>query len=110
MPSTLLLLALLCPVPERAYFEIAVETNTEVSMYIKGQKIEPGTTYKTESLYAPVCVELEVRFVDGGEVRTKTFYLDLEPGVKTSFTLSIHANPPWREWCRLQLYPNRVVT
>ena len=95
MNSLVLALAMLNqPTPEPAYFQIEVETNTEVVCSIKGQRIESGKVYRTEPLTEPLCVELTVRYLDGGQVKVKTFWLDLEPGYKVKFTLTLYANPP----------------
>jgi hypothetical protein len=94
MYALFLALAFSTPQAEPAYFSIEVETNTEVIVSLKGQRLETGTTYRTESLTEKVCVELTVRYTDGGEVKTKTFWMDLEPGYKVTFTLTLYCNPP----------------
>lgn len=94
MYAMFLALALSSPQAESAYFSIEVETNTDVVVSIKGQRLEPGKTYRTESLTEKVCVEVTVRYIDGGEVKTKTFWMDLEPGYKVKFTLTLYCNPP----------------
>lgn len=82
------------PLPERSYFTVEVDTNTDVIFFIKGQRIEAGKNYCTEPLTEKLTVELTVRYLDGGEVKTKSFWIDLEPGCKVKFTLTLYANPP----------------
>ena len=89
-----LALAIYSPQVEPAYFSIEVETNTEVIVSLKGQRLEPGKAYCTEPLTEEACVEVTVQYIDGGEVKTKTFFMDLKPGYKIKFTLTIYCNPP----------------
>lgn len=94
MYALILTLAFCSPPVERAYFLVQLETNTDVTFFLNGQRLEHGKTYCTEPLTEVVCVELEVRFVDGGQVKTKMFWLELDPGYKTVFTVQLYANPP----------------
>lgn len=94
MYAMLLALAFCTPQAEPAYFSIEVETNTEVIVFLKGQRLESGTVYRTEPLTENICVEVTVRYIDSGEVKTKTFWMDLEPGYKVKFTLTLYCNPP----------------
>jgi hypothetical protein len=77
-----------------AYFKIEVETNTIVSMSINGQNIEHGKWHKTEPLMEPVCVEVEISYIRGGEVLKHTFYLDLNPGDECIFKIELYTIRP----------------
>lgn len=82
------------PTPEPAYFYIEVETNTKIVVLIKGKEIKPNTVYCTQPITENICVEVTVKYVDGGEIKTKTFWMDLEPGYKIKFTLTIYGDLP----------------
>lgn len=94
MNALILALTMFQPIPEPAYFAIEVEANTQVVVFFKGQRLKPGTTYCTEPLAEKICIELTVRYIDGGEIKTKSFWLDLEPGYKVIWTLTLCVNPP----------------
>lgn len=94
MYASFLALAFCSPIAEPAYFSIEVETNTELTVSLNGQRLESGKVYRTEPLTESICVEVTVRYVCGGEVKTKTFWMDLEPGYKIKFTLTLYCNPP----------------
>lgn len=89
----MLLLALM-PEPEPARFEFKLETNTLVSLHLNGQEIKPGVTYKSEPLYADAEVEMEIRYVCGGEVKKETFTFIVTPGKKMLYTLTLRTTPP----------------
>lgn len=95
MSALILALAMFSnPIPEPAYFKIEVETNTLVSISIKGQEIKQGQWYKTEPLSVSVCVEVEIAYVSGGEVRKRSFWLDIDPGERCIFRITLYTQPP----------------
>jgi hypothetical protein len=86
------------PLEKPAYFEITVESRTPYTLYINGEQIEANTCYKTEPLSEAMCVEVEIRYVSGGEVVKKKMFMDLDPGYKRCLTLTISARPALA-WC-----------
>jgi len=90
---TILLMAAL-PVPQPAYFKVNLETNTEVSIFINGQQLQPGTVYKTEPLAGQHEVEITVKFVNWDKVEVRTMILTLTPGKLVVYTITIECNPP----------------
>ncbi len=88
------------PVEEPAYFKIDVEARTNYVVYVADHKITAGQRYKTEPLTELICVEIKVRYVDEGEVVSKSFYMDLEPGASRHVVIKITATP-LSVWCQL---------
>jgi hypothetical protein len=86
------------PVAAPAYFEITVEARTPYSLFIDGKPIEANACYKTEPITEVHCVEIEIRYVCGEEVIKKKFFVDLEPGYKHRFLISLSARPSY-VWC-----------
>jgi hypothetical protein len=86
--------ALLSLNPEPAQFKIEVESNTEVVLYLNGQKLKADTTYQTEPLFGEKEIEIEVRFLDGDTVRTQKIPITLVPGRRVILKIQIEACPP----------------
>ena len=81
------------PVAVPAFFQIALDARTPVSMSINGQKIEPNKIYRTEALEEDAEVLVVLRFVSGGEVVEQELKLTVSPGHVITFTVSIVAKP-----------------
>lgn len=79
--------------PEPAYFEISVEAKTPYTVYLNGDQIDANKVYKTQAINENIDVEIEIRYVCGGEVIKKAVTLTLEPGVKKTLTIKLSARP-----------------
>ena len=91
-----LALALVCYTPEQpAYFQFDVETRTPYSLFIDGDPIQANTKYKTEPLAEVIRVEVEVRYVDGGDVVSRKFFVDIKPGKTCRLKIIISAIPQY---------------
>ncbi|MFY4731240.1 hypothetical protein [Nitrospira sp. BLG_2] len=100
--SLLFALSLLVGSPEveakPAYFEISVEAKTPYTVYLNGDQIDANRCYKTQFITENIKVEIEIRYVCGGEVIKSKATLELEPGYKKTMTIKLSARP-LLAWC-----------
>ena len=61
------------------FFAIELDTDTDVALFLKGQRIEAGQLYKTELLNGPKIVKIEVRFVAGDVVCRQYVEIEITP-------------------------------
>jgi hypothetical protein len=87
-------LAMVLATAEPASFEIEVESNTEVAVYLNGQLLKPGTVYAIKPFYGTRCLTVEVRYVNVDRILTRTFNFEVEAGYHSTWTLKLQANPP----------------
>ena len=89
-----LLMGLALASPQPAQFEVAIDTNTEVTVFMGNLKVKPGTVYQITPFTGTMTVQMTVKYIDGDEVITQTGVVTFEAGRYKKILLKVFARPP----------------